>query len=155
MLVSYLDMLAAEDAGANQWLNVAIPPRFAAMADEMKADFLIDAMLPWYASYYATWLPYAQEAPGRVLVLRYHDFTKSMDGALQAALQHSGFDVSEEMCELAVAAAWHNRHESRFNQGREGRGAARFTPAQMGRIERMLMDYYGLEAWRAELLPAG
>jgi hypothetical protein len=153
MLVSYLDMLAAESVGASQWLNVAIPPRFLQLDAEAKADFLIDTMLPWYASYYATWLDYVRAAPGRVCVLRYRDFKEDTGAVLQRLLIHSGFEVQEEMCELAAAAAWHTRHENRFNKGTEGRGHTRFTPAQLRRIEHMLMDYYGLDAWRAELLP--
>ena len=153
MLVSYLDMLEKESAGASQWLNVAIPPSFVAMDAEAKADFLIDTMLPWYASFYATWLDYARAAPDRVCVLRYGDFKDDAAAVLQTLLRHSGFEVAEEMCELAVAAAWHSRHENRFNEGTEGRGRARFTDAQMRRIERMLIGYYGLDAWRAALLP--
>jgi sulfotransferase family protein len=155
MLVSYLDMLAAKSAGASQWLNIAIPARFEIMDEQTKADFLIDAMLPWYASYYATWLAYAREAPGRVCVLRYGDFKADTPATLQTLLRHSGFEVSEEMCELAVAAAWHTRHENRFNKGIEGRGQDRLTPAQRQRIAHMLLDYYGLDAWAADLLPGG
>ena len=118
-----------------------------------RAEFVIDTLMPWYASYYATWLDYAAAAPGRVLMLRYGDFKRDSGEALQAVLAHSGFDVAEEMCELAVAAAWHRRDENRFNKGEEGRGQSRLTPAQRQRIEHFLIDLYGLEAWRAELLP--
>ena len=31
-------------------------------------------MGPWYASYFATWLAFADEAPGCVLILNYDDF---------------------------------------------------------------------------------
>jgi hypothetical protein len=155
MLVSYLDMLAAKSVGASQWLNIAIPQRFEMLGDEAKADFLIDTMLSWYASYYATWLDYARVAPERVCVLRYGDFKADTGAVLQTVLAHSGFEVDEDMCELAVAAAWHTRHENRFNKGTEGRGRIRFTPGQLKRIAHMLFDYYGLEAWRDELLPGG
>ena len=152
MLVSYLDMLEAEPASANHWLNVAIPPTFPAMDAVARADFLIDTIMPWYASYYATWLAYAAEVPERVLVLRYGDLRRDPVAVLQAVLDHSGLPRSEDMCELAIAAAWHTRFENRFNKGEEGRGASRLTGDQIDRIARHL-DYYGeLASWRSEVL---
>ena len=153
MLVSYLDMLADDPANPRNWLNVAIPPGFAAMDDAMKADFLIDGVMPWYASYYATWQAFAAAAPERVLVLRYGDLKHDPESVLRAVLDHSGLSCSEEMCELAIAAAWHNRAENRFNKGEEGRGASRFTPAQHARIARMIDYYDALDPWRDDLLP--
>ncbi len=155
MLVSYLDMLAAEPATSNHWLNIAIPPDFAAMDEAVQADFLIDTAMPWYASYYATWLAYAADEPGRVLVLRYGDLRRDPTAMLQAVLDHSGLSREEEVCELAVATAWHTRLENRFNRGEDGRGTARFTPAQIGRIARHLDYHRELAAWRDELLPIG
>ncbi|MEI9991507.1 MAG: sulfotransferase domain-containing protein [Rhizomicrobium sp.] len=153
MLVSYLDMLDAEPASSNLWLNIAIPPGFAAMDEGAKADFLIDTVMPWYASYYATWLAYAAEAPERVLVLRYGDLRRDPVGVLQALLDHSGLSRGEEMCELAVAATWHTRFENRFNKGEEGRGAARFSAGQLDRIARLLDYYPETRRWRHEFSP--
>ena len=153
MLVSYLDMLAAEPASSNHWLNIAIPPGFAALDETAKADFLIDTIMPWYASYYATWLAYAAQAPERVLVLRYGDLNRDPAAMLQALLDHSGLGCAEEMCELAVAAAWHTRFENRFNHGEEGRGVSRFSAGQIDRIARHLTYYGALAPWREELLP--
>ncbi|MEJ0024585.1 MAG: sulfotransferase domain-containing protein [Rhizomicrobium sp.] len=153
MLVSYLDMLDTEPASSNHWLNIAIPPDFAAMSRTAKADFLIDTVMPWYASYYATWLAYAAEAPQRVLVLRYGDLRRDPAAVLGAVLEHAGLPRPEEMCELAVAAAWHNRAENRFNKGEEGRSASRFTAEQRDRIARHLGYHRELESLRSELLP--
>lgn len=154
MLVSYLDMLAAEPASPNHWLNIAIPPAFAAMDDATRADFLIDTVMPWYASYYATWLAYATAAPERVLVLRFGDLKRDPAAVLSAVLDHSGLPRSEEMCELAAASAWRDRYDYRFHIGEEGRGRARFTAKQLERIARQLHYYRELEEWSAELMPA-
>jgi len=153
MMVSYLDMLATEPASPNHWLNIAIPSGYAEMDDETRADFLIDTIAPWYASYYATWQGFACDAPDRVLVLRYGDLRRDPVTALRAVLEHSGFACAEEMCELAVDAAWHTRHENRFNKGEVGRGGARFTADQQARLARMVGYYPLSESWRAELLP--
>ncbi len=155
MLVSYLDMLAAEPASPSHWLNAAIPPHFAQMDDAARADFLIETIMPWYASYFATWADYVHTAPERVCVLRYGDVVRDPLYVLQTLLDHSGLPRSAKVCELSLEAAWAERHENRFNRGEEGRGATRLTAAQRARIARLLFDYYGLEAWRAELMPGG
>lgn len=154
MLVSYLDMVGSEPASANHWLNVAIPDAFARWDGAARADFLIDTIMPWYASYFATWLAYARDAPRRVQILRYRDFRADPASILGAVLAHAGLPRSPEVCALAVAAAWETRHDNRFNRGVEGRGGERFTAAQKRRIERLLFEHYGLEAWRDDLMPA-
>ncbi|HEY4941213.1 MAG TPA: sulfotransferase domain-containing protein [Rhizomicrobium sp.] len=153
MLVSYLDMLAAEPASSSLWLNASIPSHFASMGDETKLDFMIDTIMPWYASYFATWLDYSREAPGRVCVLRYADLLHDPVYVLQTLLDHCGLPHSVKVCQLAVDAAWQERHQHRFNRGEDGRGRARLSPTQLARIEHLLFDYYDLEAWRAELFP--
>jgi hypothetical protein len=153
MLVSYLDMLAAEPASSSHWLNASIPPNFADMDDATKADFMIDTIMPWYASYFATWMDYAREAPGRVCILRYSDVVRDPVFVLQTLLDHSGLPRSPKVCQLAVEATWNERREHRFNRGEEGRGQTRLNAAQLARIAHLLFDYYGLEAWRAELMP--
>jgi hypothetical protein len=153
MLVSYLDMIDAELASPDHWLNLAIPPSFAGWDAGRRADFLIDTLMPWYASYFATWRDFLRAAPGRVKVLRFADVRARPAEAVQAILDHSGLSCSEEMCELAVEMVWRERFESRFNRGEDGRGRNRFTADQLARIERMLFAHYGLEDWRAELMP--
>jgi hypothetical protein len=153
MLVSYLDMLEAEVPTPNHWLNVIIPDAYPAWSAGRKADFIIDVLMPWYASYYATWLAFRRAAPQRVLVLRYCDFRRDAAQSLCALLQHSGLPRSDDVCELAVAAAWREKEVNRFNRGEEARGRTRFTPAQHARITRFLTDYFDLGEWRHDLLP--
>jgi len=154
MLISYLDMLASEPPAPIHWLNAAIPPRFVEMDDASRADFLIETILPWYASYFATWAAFATDAPDRVCILRYGDVRRDPVGVLQTLLAHSGLPRSAEMCELALDVAWRDRDENRVNKGVEGRGRARLNAAQLARIERLLFDFYDLEHWRANLMPA-
>jgi hypothetical protein len=153
MLASYGDMLEADAQTSDNWLNVRLPAHFMEMTQEARNDFLIDMFGPWYASYFATWLEYAQQAPARVCVLRFHDFTADPAAALQKALDHSGVARTGAECKLALANVWEERHRFRFNQGVEGRGRQRFTPEQIARLERMLDYYPGLADYRAELVP--
>ncbi|MEJ0044140.1 MAG: hypothetical protein WDM81_18860 [Rhizomicrobium sp.] len=99
------------------------------------------------------WLAYAAEAPKRVLVLRYGDLCRDPVAVLGAVLEHAGLPRSEDMCELAVAAAWHNRGENRFNRGEEGRGTSRFTAEQRDRIARHLGYHRDLETGEANSCP--
>ncbi|MGA7675369.1 MAG: sulfotransferase domain-containing protein [Rhizomicrobium sp.] len=152
MLTSYWDMLD-RDQSSDNWLNCQLPANFAAMDNEAKADFMIDMLGPWYASYFATWLSYAEEAPNRVCVLRYPDFSRDPAGALQTALRHARIERSCEECRRAIDVTWQEREQHRFNKGLMGRGHYRFKPHHMERLERMLFVHYGLSRYRDELLP--
>lgn len=70
MLLSYWEMLEGDQSSDN-WVNCQLPANFTSMCDDDKADFLIDILAPWYASYFATWLSYAEESfrPGLHLAL--------------------------------------------------------------------------------------
>ena len=153
MLVSYLDMLTVEPASSSHWLNAAIPARFSGMTAGARMDFLLDTILPWYASYFSTWAEFAREAPERVCILRYGNVVRDPASVLQTLLAHSGLERTAQVCSLAVDAAWETRHEHRYNRGQQGRGRVQLTAAQLARVEQMLFGYYGLDAWRDELLP--
>ena len=152
MIRDVADMLD-RDQSSDNWLNCQLPANFTTMDNEAKADFMIDMLGPWYASYFATWLSYAEEAPDRVCVLRYPDFTRDPAGALQTALRHSRIERSREQCQRAIDVTWQEREQHRFNMGLMGRGQYRFKPQQMERLERMLFRHYGLAQFRDELLP--
>lgn len=154
MLISYLDMLSSEPASPSHWLNSSIPENFYAMDEAAWIDFMIATMMPWYASYFATWQRFAKERPGRVCILKYKDVRRDPVAMLQTLLSHSGLPRSREVCALAVEAAWDERHANHFNRGEEGRGRKRLSTSQLAQIDRLLFGYYGLEAWREELLPA-
>ena len=153
MLVSYLDMLTSQPASPSQWLNASIPENFYTMGETDQLDFMIATMLPWYASYFATWQRYVKDQPGRVCVLKYRDLRRDPVVVLETLLFHSRLPRSREMCALAVEATWDERHANLFNRGEEGRGNDRLTSAQLRQIEQVLFGYYGLDAWRAELMP--
>ena len=153
MLASYLDMLESDPMSPDNWLNIAVPAHYATLDDGAKADFMIDTMAPWYASYFSTWLSFTRADPGRMLWLDYEAFRADPVSALQSLLSHSGFARSQQDCQLALAAVWEDRASFRFNQGISGRGRLRFTPAQLARLKRLLAYYPELEPWTDRLIP--
>lgn len=152
MLVSYLDMLAENPQAPENWLNIQVPSGFGELSEDAKADFIIDMMAPWYASYFATWLERARR-DGRVLVLDYDEFRADPLASLECLLLHSRFQVSRERCQAALDAVWRERQGFRFRVGVSGRGHARFTPAQIQRLRKMLAWYPQLAPWMERLVP--
>ena len=144
MLASYFDMLESDPAARIEGLNCRIAPGFAEMARAERTDFLIDMLGPWYASYFASWLDYAGATHDRVHLMTYEAFRADPAQALQAALAHSGIDLTRAICKTAIEKSWPERHSMRFNQGVAGRGSRYFSSAQFARLERMLA-YYGLD----------
>jgi hypothetical protein len=152
MLVSYWDMLES-DLSPDNWLNAQVPEHFAQMEHQAKGDFLIDMFGPWYASYYATWLAYADAAPERVLVLDYGDFRADPAGVLERLLVHSGIPRDRAHCQAALQAVWEERQAFRFNQGVSGRGTERFSREQIERLRRQVSYYPNLEGVVERLVP--
>ena len=153
MLASYADMLDADPNSPDNWLNIRLPQNYAALPLAAQNDFLIDMVGPWYASYFATWLEYAAETPGRVCILDYDRFVAEPVAALEALLAHAGLARPRETCQAALDAVWEDRADFRFNKGVSGRGPARFTREQIARLERQLDFYPNLAAVRDRLIP--
>jgi len=155
MLASYWDMLMKDPKAMQDGLNCRIPPNFRQMPDTQKGDFMIDIMGPWYASYFATWLEYADDAPDQVCVLDYSEFTDDPAGTLMRAVAHVGLPRSREECEKALGIVWERRDQYRYNKGETGRSARYFAPAQIARLARMLDFYPNLKSHRDTLLGVG
>ncbi len=153
MLASYADMLEPDPLSQVYWNNICVPLDYPGLSDEAKADFLVDMMGPWYASFYATWWEYAAQAPGRVLAVGYDEFCAEPVSVLQKILAHSGVPRGAEQCQAALDAVWQERGAHRFNQGVSGRGRTRFTPAQIARLRRQVDFYPDLAPLRDTLIP--
>lgn len=153
MLASYADMLDADPLSPDNWLNIRLPEDYARLPREAQGDFLVDMIGPWYASYFATWMEYAQDAPERVLVLDYDAFVADPAATLERLLTHSGFSVHREACRMALDAVWKKRGDYRFNKGVSGRGVKRFTPAQIARLKRQVAFYPNLAEMTEALIP--
>lgn len=154
MLASFWDMLESDPVARADGLNCQIPFDFTEISHEKKGDFLIDIIAPWYASYFATWKTFVDEAGEVVRVLRYDEFAADPVGVLQIALLHTGHPTSLNECKAALARAWHERDGLRFNKGRSGRGKDYFSLGQLERLSRMLSCYPQLGLWRDDLVAA-
>lgn len=154
MLASFLDMLE-KDPATPMGLSFLVPDGFAAMPRAQKADLLIDILAPWYVQYFANWISFANEAPGRICILTYDDFCTDPAASLEKALAHAGVPRDREECKEALDAVWEERNIFRYNRAQQGRGGRYFTPAQIECIARMLSYYSQLAPWRAQLLETG
>jgi hypothetical protein len=155
MLASYWDMLETDPQARDDGLNCQIPSNFIEMSKEAKADFLVDVLGPWYASYFATWQTYGNDAPGRVCVLTYDAFKTDPASTMAKALAYAGLPRPREICQKALDKVWQARASFRYNKGAAGRGAQYFTQDHIDRLARMLGYYPQLKEHAALLLATG
>lgn len=153
MLASYWDMLENDPEARKDGLNCLIPPDFCDMPERAKADFLIDILGPWYASYFATWYRYAESDPDRVCMLAYDEFRDEPADTLMRAVAHARLPRSFEQCRAALDRAWGMRDKCRYNKAESGRGELYFEAEHIARLERMLRAYRVLAPHTAHLLP--
>jgi hypothetical protein len=151
MLASFWDMLDTDALARQDGLNCSIPENFPELSRQMKADFCIDLLAPWYVSFYATWLEYAAREPRTVLLLHYPQMQADPAGTLARALSHAGIEVSEARCRQAAEEAWSERHSLRFNKGEAGRGQKYFDAGHLRKLDRLLSYYPVLAPWQAQL----
>src|SRR6201996_5802869 len=90
-LASFLDMLETDPVARAQCLNCVVPAKFVELSVAQKLDFVLDIILPWYASYFGSWKSFVDEEPEQVCVLRYSDFCQNPAEAVRMALAHAGF----------------------------------------------------------------
>lgn len=154
MLASYWDMLDSEPAAHEHGLNCQIPDDFRTMPRQAKADFLVDILGPWYASFFASWFRLSSIEPSRVRLLRYRQFCDAPADSLAQALAHAGLPRSPSNCRAALDRAWAGRNKLRYNKGEDGRGAQYFSADQIERLARMLGAYRHLAPHCEELLAA-
>ena len=152
MLASFLDMLEVDPVARAEGLNCQIPANFCDGDRSEKLDFMIDVIAPWYASYFATWKSFADDAPKTVCVLRYHDFCTDPAETLRTAVSHAGFITTLFKCRQSLEEVWREKENYRYNQGVRGRGKDYFSPAHFAQLRKQLSYYPQLADWTAELL---
>lgn len=152
MMASFWDMLERGGDLQNMGLNFHVPLSFPDWPRHRKQEFFTDMLVPWYASYFASWHDYWIAARGKVLALRYDEFVANPIGAMQKTLHHVGLPDGEKRCRDGYDVAWGMRASLRFNQGKAGRGGTYFTLAQRQHIAAALDRYDGLAGWRDALI---
>lgn len=152
MLASFWDMLETDPVARAQCLNCVVPDSFVELSHAQKAHFILDVIAPWYASYFASWKSFVDEAAEQVCVLRYQDFCRSPENSIQMALAHAGFAVSRDACTEALGKVWPRRNDFRYNKGTVGRAKSYFDARQLAEIARKLSHYPQLKEWAPDLM---
>jgi len=152
MLASYLDELEDQPLRPDKWLNIKVPDDYPGFSDERKGDFIIEMIVPWYVSFFSTWLDYAR-MDERVLFINYDEFRADPAAVLEKLLAHSRMPRPRAHCQAALDAVWAERATFRYNKGVSGRGRTRFTPAQIDRMRRMIGYYTDLAPLADRLIP--
>src|ERR1700733_125666 len=154
-LASFWDMLETDPVARAQCLNCVVPDDFVGLSRAQKADFMIDIIAPWYASYFASWKSFADQAPEQVCALRYRNFCQDPATSIHMAIAHARFAVSRSACTAALERVWPDRNQFRYNKGAEGRGKSYFSAGQRAEIARKLSHYPQLSAWLPALMYRG
>jgi hypothetical protein len=152
MLASFLDMLEVDPVARDEGLNCQIPWNFCEMGRSDKLDFMIEVIAPWYASYFATWKSFVDDAPETVCLLRYRDFCDDPAETLRRALTHAGFVTTLFKCRQSLEEVWRDKENYRFNKGVRGRGKDYFSPVHFAQLRKQLSYYPQLADWMAELM---
>jgi hypothetical protein len=152
MLASFLDMLDVDPVARAEGLNCQIPANFCDMERSAKLDFMIDVIAPWYASYFATWKSFVDDAPETVCVLHYRDFCADPAETLHRAVTHAGFITTLHKCRQSLEEVWREKENYRYNKGVRGRGKDYFSAVHFARLEKQLSHYPQLAGWTADLL---
>jgi hypothetical protein len=152
MLASFLDMLEDDPVARADGLNCQVPRNFCELDRGTKLDFMIDAIAPWYASYFATWKDFVDASPDTVCVLRYRDFAGNPAETLYKAICHAGFATTRFQCKRSVEQVWKSKENYRYNKGVSGRGKDYFLPGHFARLEKLLSYYPQLSGWAPQLL---
>ena len=152
MLASLLDMFEQDPVARAEGVNCQVPSNFCDLDRAAKLNFMIDVIAPWYASYFATWKSFVDDAPRTVCVLRYRDFCSNPAETLHKAISHAGFVTTRQKCVQSLEEVWHDKEQYRFNKGVSGRGRDYFSPPHFTRLHQLLSYYPQLERWMPELL---
>ena len=154
MLASYGDMLDRDPYSPDNWLNFRLPSHYTELSPRSEGRFPGRHGGPWYASYFATWMEYAAEAPERVLALEYENFTADPAGALEKLLFHSGMpqyapdlpvwrwmrcgnNASEYPLQQGVSAGA-GAHASRATRSRGWNASSNFIPISRGMKDKLI-----------------
>lgn len=143
--VSLCDHLETESR-ATPLLNVG--EDFTDLSRAARLDLVIDLALPWYVQFVAGW---SRQSEVETLWLTYDAVMADKAVAVARVLDFCGVDATADVDAAVARAAGGN---SRFNQGRSGRGRAELTAAQQARIAAFAAHYPTVDFSPVGLPPA-
>ena len=105
-------------------------------------DQIIDHMIPWYASFYASWERAARTEKLDCLFVTYEEMIADKPAAIAAIADDLQLGKTAEECAAAAETVDGDAVKTRFNKGGAGRGAAALDDDQKDRL-RKLVSIYG------------
>ena len=107
-----------------------------------KFDQIIDHMIPWYASFYASWERSARTEKLDCLFVTYEEMIADKPAAIAAIADDLQLGKTAEECAAAAETVDGDAVKTRFNKGGAGRAAAALDDDQKDRL-RKLVSIYG------------
>ena len=121
--------------------NTFFPTRWGNLTADRKHDLIIDQIMPWYVTFFASWMDAMRAGRLDCKLVTYDDMIADKRGTLAAIVAHQGLKKSAAECAAAITAVDGGAAPTRLNKGVGGRGVATLTEAQKDRIRR-LAGYY-------------
>jgi hypothetical protein len=112
-----------------------VPRNFRELNADRQFDFIIDEIVPWYASFLATWSEY----DGPAIPIIYRQLIADFPSAVMEILRAVGLHASQKEIQQALAKV--NPKERRYNVGKLGRGREHLSERHIARI-RQHFEYY-------------
>jgi hypothetical protein len=134
-LVSMREHLVRESLDIPQ---AYVPRNFHELTARRQYDFIVEFIVPWYASFFASWCEY----DGPVVHLAYEQLIQDFPAAVARILETVSLTTSRKEIEIAIAKV--NPKETRFNVGRVGRGKEELTEDQMEKIRQQFSFFTGV-----------
>lgn len=102
-------------------------------------DLLISMFLPWYISFFVSWVDAERNGKCRPIWMKYEDMISDTSGAVHEILTGCGIARSREAVQAAIGSAM--RGDVKMNKGVSGRGRQSLNQQQIARIWRLASHY--------------
>jgi len=108
-----------------------------------RLQFVVQHVLPWYVSFYLSWLRHGGEVRGGVMLICYERFFADPVHSIAEVSQFVGVNVTRDQLELALKAS----DQTRLNKGVAGRGVQAFEadPVAYQKLVDLLAGYPGVD----------
>jgi tetratricopeptide (TPR) repeat protein len=116
-----------------------------------KYDLIIDHVMPWYASFYASWELAARQKKLDCLFVTYEEMIADKPSAIATIAGYLGLGKTAADCAAAVQAVDSDGAKTRFNKGVAGRGGAALDDNQRARLRKLFTLWGDLDLERIGL----
>jgi len=114
-----------------------IGPSYNDASEKEQCDMVIDLILPWYFSFFASWQRVRQENSLETLPISYEQMMSDKISTFRNVCNFYNIEASDEKIQQAITAVEGDKKRSNFNVGKVGRGKKELTDEQIERIIKM------------------